>query len=95
MSDNRFDDLFEEANAAFDGKYKDELNTLKRLTPEEIEQITPDTTTSKEAYNALIQEVEKASKENLSQAELIGNIKTLGNTAIHIAKKIPSFEQLL
>jgi hypothetical protein len=37
----------------------------------------------------LVKVVEKASKDNLSQAQLVENIKSMGNVAVQIAKKVP------
>ena len=94
MAENRFDDLFAEADAAFNGLYKKELNQLVGLSKEEIDSITPETTDLK-IYAVLIKVVEKASKENLSQAQLIEDIKSLGDIAIQIAKKVPQLALLL
>jgi hypothetical protein len=94
MAENRFDDLFADADAAFNGLYKDELNQLVGLSKEEIDSITPETTDLK-TYAVLIKVVEKASKDNLSQAQLIENINALGDVAIQIAKKVPQFAALL
>ena len=94
MTENRFSDLFAEADAAFNGKYKKELNALTGLSKEEIDSVTPGTT-DLQIYSVLIKVVEKASKDNLSQAQLISNIKELGDLAVKIAKKVPQFAALL
>lgn len=91
---NRFTEMFAEADAAFNGKYKDELKALIGLSKDEIVSITPDTKTM-QTYSMLIKIVEEASRKNLSQAQLIENIKKLGEVAIKIAKKIPQFAALL
>jgi acetyl-CoA carboxylase alpha subunit len=90
---NRFDELFNAADAALNAneKYKVELQALKGLSPEEIASITPDT----DEHAALIKVVQQASKENLSKAQLVDNIKALGAVAVKIAKKIPQFTELL
>tara|TARA_B100000780_G_C21115545_1_gene451273 strand:+ start:1807 stop:2076 length:270 start_codon:yes stop_codon:yes gene_type:complete len=88
---NRFDDLFDEADAAFNATYQEELNQLKGLSPEVITSITPKI----KEYKALVSVVEKASKENISKAQLVENIKGLGKIAVTIAKKIPKFSELL
>jgi len=94
MAKNKFSDLFAEADAAFTGKYQQELNTLKGLSKEEIDALVPKTTDPK-IYSDLIKVVEQASKDNLSQAQLIHNVKELGDVAVKIAKKIPQFTSLL
>jgi hypothetical protein len=94
MAENRFTDLFAEADAAFNGKYKTELNGLMGLSRADIDSIIPGTS-DLQIYSILIKVVEKASKENLTQAQLIGNIKGLGDVAVKIAKKIPLFASLL
>jgi transcriptional regulator len=89
----RFDDLFNEADAAFNANdnYQKEINQLKGLSQEEIASITSDT----KDHTALIKVVEQAKQENLSKAQLVENIKSLGDIAVKIAKKIPQFAQLL
>ncbi len=94
MEGNRFTKLFAEADLAFNGSYKDELNNLLGMSKEEIDSIMPGTT-DLQIYSVLIKVVEKASKDNLSQAQLINNIKELGVVAVKIAKKIPQFASLL
>lgn len=94
MSENRFSDLFAEADAAFNGKYKEELNQLTGLSKEEIDSVTPGTS-DLQTYSVLVKVVEKASKDNLSQAILVDNIKSLGDLAIKMAKKVPKFAALL
>ncbi len=94
MPGNRFTKLFAEADQAFNGSYKDELNELMGMSKEEIDSIIPGTT-DLQVYSVLTKVVEKASKDNLSQAQLIKNIKELGGVAVSIAKKIPQFESLL
>ena len=90
----RFSELFAEADAAFNGLYKDELNRLSGLSKEEIDSVTPGTEDLK-VYSVLIKVVEKASRENISKAQLINDIKGLGEVAVKIAKKIPQFTSLL
>ena len=94
MSNNRFSQLFKEADAAFNGIYKNELEQLTGLSKAEIDLITPGTEDLR-VYSVLIKVVEKASKENLTQAQLIGDIKELGAIGIKIAKKVPQFAGLL
>ena len=91
---NEFDDLFAEAEAAFDGEFKNELDSLLGLSKEEIDAVTPGTTDLK-TYDVLIGVVKKASKNNISQAQLINNIRSLGDVAIEIAKKVPQLATYL
>lgn len=94
MAKNRYTDLFAEADAAFNGVYKNELNGLYGLSRAEIDSITPDTSDLKD-YAVLIKVVEQASKDNLSQAQLIDKIKELGEIAVKIAKKVPQLAKLI
>lgn len=89
----RFKKLFEEADAAFNGIYKDELDALTGLSKEEINAITPDTEDLK-VYSVLIEVVKKASKENISKAQLVSDIKELGEVAVKIAKKVSKLADL-
>ncbi len=94
MPENKFSQLFAEADAAFNGLYKEELNILTGLSRDEIDSITPGTKDLR-VYSVLVKVVEKASKDNLSLNHLIGDIKELGDIAVKIAKKIPKFAALL
>lgn len=91
---NRFNDLFNQADAAFNGLHKDELGQLQGLSQIEIDAVTPGTEDLR-VYSVLVEVVKQASRDNISQAELINNIKDLGEVAIKIAKKIPKFAALL
>lgn len=88
MPENRFTQLAKEADAAFDGLYKNELNALCGLSRAEIDSITPDSEDMR-VYSALMKVVETASRNNLSQARLVQDIKELGGVAVQIAKKTP------
>jgi len=90
MTRNRFKKIFTEAAVAFNGEYKDEINLLLGLSQQDIDTLVPGTT-DLQTYLALIKVVEDASRNNTSQAELVNNIKSLGDIAIKIAKKIPKF----
>lgn len=91
---NRFKKMFAEADEAFDSKYNDELNRLKALSKEEIDAIVP-ATADRQVYDHLVKAVEKASRENLSQAQLAEKINALGEVAIRIARRIPGLNSLL
>jgi hypothetical protein len=94
MPENRFSQLFAEADQAFNGIHKKELDKLQGLSKKEIDAITPGTEDLR-VYSVLIKVVEQASRDNLSQAQLIEDIKELGDIAVLIAKKIPSLKALL
>jgi hypothetical protein len=94
MKTNRFSESFVNADAAFSGMYSAELKQLKGLSKEEINAIVP-ASNSMQTYQALIEIVEKASEDNLAQAQLILKIKGLGASAIKLAKKIPGWAALL
>ena len=89
MKTNRFSESFANADAVFNGMYSSELRQLKGLSKEEINAIVP-ASNSMQTYQAL----EKASKDNLAQAQLISKIKSLGTSAIKLAKKIPGWAAL-
>ncbi|WP_270653915.1 hypothetical protein [Phocaeicola plebeius] len=91
---NRFTNLFDAADAAFNKHYSEELKQLKGLSEEEISKILP-STTDFQIYNELIKIVENASQENLAQADLADKIKSLGNVAVNIAKKVPGLNAIL
>lgn len=84
----RFSKLFAEADAAFNGAYKEALEKLAGLSKEDVDSVTPDTEDSR-VYLVLIKVVERASKENSSKAQLIEDIKELGDVAVKIAIKVP------
>jgi hypothetical protein len=83
------DDTIAKGRAAFEGKYKDELNDLAGLSREDIDKITPDDVTDLQKYDELIAVVKEASRVNLTQADLKKQIEKLGDIAVVIAKKIP------
>lgn len=94
MSENRFDALFAEADAAFDGAYNESLNELTGLSREEVDAVVPGTIDLR-VYNVLMKVVEDASRNHLSQAQLAVNIKELGEVGVRIAKKVPALAALL
>lgn len=70
--------------AAFQGKYADELKQLYGLSLDDIDALTPGSA-DLEAYARLIAVVERASKQNLSQAALKQQIQSMGELAVRIA----------
>lgn len=93
MPENQFTGIFNEADDAFNSGYQKELDALKGLTEDEICSVIPKTADRK-IYSSLVEVVEKASKDNLSQAQLTSNIKDLGEVAVQLAKKIPQLALL-
>jgi len=90
---NKYTNLAQAADKSFDGKYSKELAELIGLSEEELASVIP-ITENKETLTALINVVTQASQENLAQADLMDNIKKLGDVAINIAKKIPGLKNL-
>ena len=84
----RLERRIKENRLAFNGKYKDHLNSLLGLSKEEIDAIVPGTH-DMEMYDQLITVVKQASVANLEQAELKNRIQDLGAVALKIAAKIP------
>ncbi|MBE9533343.1 MAG: hypothetical protein IMF04_04400 [Proteobacteria bacterium] len=81
---NMMDDYIEIADAKIKQEYKRELNALKGLSPEQIEQFSG--TTSQ--MDKIIKEVENAKDKNLKQAALIANLKKLGQSTYDLAQKV-------
>jgi hypothetical protein len=85
---NAFEDMMDEyieiADANIKQEYKRELNALKGLSADQIEQFGG--TTSQ--MDDIIQEVENAKDTNLKQAALIENMKQLGTNTYELAKKV-------
>ncbi len=88
------DTTLKNSRDAFQGKYKNELNTLSALSKEEIDAITSGIT-DLQKYDELIAVVKEASRVNLQQAELKKQIIKLGEVAVTIAKRIPSLSAIL
>jgi hypothetical protein len=94
------DDFDKDLEAALDaaekalneGPYKKAMRDLLALSMTEIKSAVPKT--SYADYSKLLSVVEQASAANIAQADLKENIVSLGNTAINIAKLIPSLAVL-
>lgn len=82
--EDMMDDYIEVADANIKQEYKRELNALRGLSPEQIEQFGG--TTSQ--MDAIIKEVQNAKDNNLKQAALIANLKKLGQSTYDLAKKV-------
>lgn len=72
-----------EINKSFNGKYSEELDQLTGLSKDEINSVIPDTEDSR-TYSVFIKVVEEASRKNFTQAELVEDIKELGEVAVKI-----------
>jgi hypothetical protein len=82
------------ADEAFAGEYSDELQQLLGLSQMDLDKISPAGTTA-ETYNKLISVVREASRVNAAQADLADHIRSLGATAIGIAKLVPGLATVL
>ena len=94
MPVNKYTALARQADAAFKGAYKDQLNKLAALSKDEIDAITPGEDDLK-MYVTLMKVVEQASADTLKQAELVDHIKSLGDIAVKIAKKVPGLMMMV
>jgi translation initiation factor 2B subunit (eIF-2B alpha/beta/delta family) len=72
------------ADAELEQKYAQEIDDLKGLSEQEIKEFGG--TTSQ--MQTVINELEKATQQNLSQAALIKNIKELGDSSYQFAKTV-------
>ena len=90
---NRFTKSFADSDAAFSGQYPKVLEQLKGLSKAEVASILPNTTNT-DVYEELIKIVDNASKKNMEQAELVSKIKSLGDAAVKLAKKVPGLASL-
>lgn len=82
--EDMMDDYIEIADANIKREYKRELNALKGLSSEQIEEFGGTTSQMDE----IIKEVNNAKDKNLKQAALIVNLKKLGNSTYDLAKKV-------
>ena len=82
------------AEIALNGQFSQIYKELRALTPEEIDDITPDATDQKE-YERLIALVQEATVKNLEQAELINRVRALGEVGLKIARKVPTLTPFL
>lgn len=95
---NNFDEdleaLLDAAHSALNkGPYKKAMRDLLSLSMDDIKSTVPNVSYSD--YSKLLSVVEHASAANLAQSALRDNIVALGNTALRIAKTIPSLAMLL
>jgi hypothetical protein len=86
--------IFDGIEEGFNGKYAEELRELSGLSQEDLRAVTPGGTDAA-TYQKLIAVVREASRVNLAQASLKKHIVELGETAVAIARKVPSLGALL
>lgn len=72
------------ADGDYDIKYSKELEQLRGLTGEQITHFSGNAT----QLNEIIAELEKAKQTNVSQAQLISNVKSLGKSTYQLARKV-------
>lgn len=102
MSDEiDLDQMFAEMDAAasraertLEGRFGAIYRELRRLSPEEIDEITPGTTDQKE-YERLIALVQQATDQNIDQAQLVERIREMGDVAQKIARRVTSLSGLV
>lgn len=90
----RVNTAFKNADAAFKGKYRSEIEGLLGLSRAEIDAMAPGVTDI-QTYERLMIVVREASRVNLAQAELANRIRSLGKFGIRIAKKVPALAAIL
>ena len=78
------DDYIEIADANIKKEYQRELNAIKGLSEDKINEFGGVTSQMED----IIKEIEKAKESNLTQAELINNITILGKSTYSLAKKV-------
>jgi nitrogen regulatory protein PII-like uncharacterized protein len=89
MKANRFIKMVKDADKAFDGIYSTQLSDLTKMSEQEFQSVSQGED-SGAIYTVLIDVVKEASRKNIAQAELVSNIKELGEKATKLAMKIPS-----
>jgi len=82
------------AERTLDGRFGSIYRELRGLSPEEINDITPDTTHQKE-YERLIALVQQATDKNMDQAQLLERIREMGDVAQKIARRVSSLSSLV
>lgn len=82
------------AENTLNGKFGNIYRELRGLSPEEIDNITPDASDQKE-YERLMALVQQATQQNLDQAQLATRVRALGDVAMRIAYKVPSLARLI
>lgn len=79
---------FKEIDEELRGRHKKHLDALLRISGEEIDAITPNTT-DMDTYSKLIVVVSEATRKNVAIADLRQTIRDMGTVAMEIARKVP------
>lgn len=82
------------AERTLDGRFGSIYRELRGLSPEEINDITPDATDQKE-YERLIALIQQATDKNMDQAQLLERIREMGDVAQKIARRVSSLSSLV
>lgn len=86
MSRDRFKKLFDKAEESFDKKFGSEINSITDLSELDLDKATPNLE-DRELLKKIQLTVKDATQKNLSQAEVIENIKKIGDKAVDLVKK--------
>jgi len=86
---NKFSEQAQQSAQAADQLLDSQLEQLKALTGEQIDNLRIKVS-DQELYDRLVAVVQDATQRNLSLAQLLGNIKSLGGEAISLAKEVLS-----
>jgi uncharacterized iron-regulated protein len=90
---NELEELSQGAADETDEALKAELNKLKAMTRTDLENLRP-RVTDQETYDKLIAVVKEATEKNEDISQLVTRVKSLGNAAVSLAKKIPGLVKL-
>ena len=81
---SKMDEYIEVADSKIKNQLGQELEALRGLNPDQIEQFGGTT----EQLDNIMEEIKRAADENLKQAELIENLKNLGDSTYELAQKV-------
>lgn len=95
------DRMFAEMDAAadraertLDGRFGAVYRELRNLSPEAVDDITPDTSDQRE-YERLMTLVQQATDQNMDQAQLVERIREMGDVATKIARRVASLSDIV
>ena len=73
--------------AATDAELQTELAALRRMSRGQLEALRPRLTTDDATFDGLVQVCEQATRDNIGIAEFVSRVKTLGMTALAVARR--------